>query len=80
MGWLIGRWKRQRENDEARFVGRFPCDACRRLCLGPDGVDAFATHGQLIGHEVLATEIVETKAPAAMNLSDPDMRVALRRA
>ncbi|MCB0921006.1 MAG: isoleucine--tRNA ligase [Actinobacteria bacterium] len=41
---------------------------------------AFATHGQLIGHEVLATEIVETKAPAAMNLSDPDMRVALRRA
>ena len=41
---------------------------------------AFATHGQMIGHEVLATEIVETKAPAAMNLSDPDMRVALRRA
>ncbi len=41
---------------------------------------AFAAHGQLIGQEVLATEIVQTKAPAAMNLSDPDMRVALRRA
>ncbi|MCB9414763.1 MAG: isoleucine--tRNA ligase, partial [Actinobacteria bacterium] len=41
---------------------------------------AFATHGQLIAQEVLATEIVEAKAPAAMTLSDPDMRVALRRA
>ncbi|TXH31109.1 MAG: isoleucine--tRNA ligase [Actinobacteria bacterium] len=41
---------------------------------------AFAAHGQMIGQEVLATEIVETTAPAAMSLSDPDMRVALRRA
>jgi isoleucyl-tRNA synthetase len=42
--------------------------------------EAFMTHGHMIGQEVLATEIVEAKAPAAMNLTDPDMRVALRRA
>ncbi|MBK6763620.1 MAG: isoleucine--tRNA ligase [Micrococcales bacterium] len=40
---------------------------------------AFAEHGDMIAGEVLATEIVEAAAPAAMDLSDPDLRVALRR-
>jgi len=40
---------------------------------------AFAAHGDMIAAEVLATEIVEAAAPAAMELSDPDLRVALRR-
>ena len=40
---------------------------------------AFAEHGDMIAAEVLATEIVEAAAPAAMELSDPDLRVALRR-
>ena len=38
-----------------------------------------AEHAVLIGQEVLATEIVQTKAPAAMRFKDLDLRVALRR-
>jgi isoleucyl-tRNA synthetase len=41
--------------------------------------EAFATHGVMIGQEVLATEIVNTKAPAAISFDDLDLRVALRR-
>ena len=42
-------------------------------------VEAFNTHGEMIGQEVLATQIVQAKAPAAINFDDPDLRVALRR-
>ena len=41
---------------------------------------AFAAHGQMIGQEILAMEIVQATAPAAMDIDDPQMRVALRRA
>ena len=42
-------------------------------------VEAFDTHGVMIGQEILATEIVHTHAPAAMRFHDLDLRVALRR-
>jgi isoleucyl-tRNA synthetase len=41
---------------------------------------AFAAHGQMIGQEILAMEIVQATAPAAMDIDDPQMRIALRRA
>ncbi len=41
---------------------------------------AFAAHGQMIGQEILAMEIVQATAPAAIDIDDPQMRVALRRA
>ena len=42
-------------------------------------VEAFAEHGVMIGQEVLATEIVQAAAPAAITFEDLDLRVALRR-
>jgi isoleucyl-tRNA synthetase len=41
--------------------------------------EAFNTHGVMIGQEVLATQIVQAKAPAAITFDDLDLRVALRR-
>jgi isoleucyl-tRNA synthetase len=43
-------------------------------------VDAFEKHGEMIAREILAEEIVQTAAPATMKMTDPQMRVALRRA
>ncbi len=42
-------------------------------------VTAFAEHGAMIGQEVLATQIVQAAAPAAMSIDEPELRVALRR-
>ncbi len=42
-------------------------------------VQAFADHAEMIAREVLATEVVQTKAPAAIEVEEPDVRVALRR-
>jgi isoleucyl-tRNA synthetase len=42
-------------------------------------VSAFTEHGTMISKEVLATELVQAKAPAAIEVDDPDVRVALRR-
>jgi isoleucyl-tRNA synthetase len=40
---------------------------------------AFEQHGPMIGREILATEITHATAPAAMDIDEPSMRVALRR-
>jgi len=40
---------------------------------------AFAQHGEMIAREVLATDISEAAAPAAVEIEEPEMRVALRR-